>query len=238
MKTTIFISVIIFSLLSGCSKDGTSPFGEPKTKGFNSPEEFLENPSVKNAIEDSGIQINEGENPPVLSGIYLLDGYVTKVSPVIQDLYGSIISSTVTLYNQTTSGKISFKEEIQGIVVQGTGGYIIGDDGKFSIFQESIQKGEEAGLPSDLSVTVVLIMSGQKHEDGNLTAKGISIITDASSSNSGNYDLETLKKVWWMWECLFVLQGPAKKSLPLEALIPFPSVSNVLGEDLENFKIK
>ena len=210
--SVFLLAVILFS--AGCTKksgNSDSPFSSSKKSNFESPEEFLQNPSVQNAIQESSISINKGDDPPLLAGIYSVNGYVVDVSSAAQELYGSPISSTITLYNQTASGKIDLKEEVSGIVVYGSGGYIIGENGAFSVFQESKQNGEEAGLPSDLSVTVVLIMSGVKNSSGDLRAKGISIVTKATSTSSGKYDLEEIEKIWWMWDAQFTLKGAAPK---------------------------
>jgi hypothetical protein len=216
MKTKIFISIVLIScLFTACQKGSGDSIINSKKSGFNSPDEFLENPSIKNAIVESDIPIYQGTNPPVLSGIYTAAGSVIDVSANASELYGSPINSLITLYNQTASGKINFKEEVSGVTVYGAGGYIIGKNGEFSIFQESLQSGEEAGLPSDLTVTVVLIMSGSKYSQGNsqgdLRAKGISIVTKATSTNPKNYDLKEIEKIWWMWDAYFNLEGPAKK---------------------------
>ncbi len=238
MKTKILIlGICVAFVLSfiACTKESEDSANEPKKSNFNSPEEFLENPSVKNAVAESNIQVYEGENPPVLSGIYDVAGSVIDVSPIVSELYGLPINSTITLYNQTASGKISFKEEMFGIVVWGTGGYIIGENGKFSIFQESLQNGKEAGLPSDLSITVVLIMSGTKYSQGDLKAKGISIVTKVTSPNPENYDIESIERIWWMWEAYFNLEGPAKKSSPSNMKnLYFPPKAK---EIIRNFKL-
>ncbi|MEK6833314.1 MAG: hypothetical protein AABY32_04655 [Nanoarchaeota archaeon] len=234
MKTKVFISVILIlvSFFAACEKEPH----KSKKSNFESPEEFLENPSVQNAINESDMPIYYGKTPPVLSGKYSTDGSVTDASSVVSELIGLPITSTITLYNQTASGKISFKEEISGIVAWGTGGYIIGENGKFSIFQESLQNGEEAGLPSDLSITVILVMSGTKYSQGDLIAKGISIITKATSPNSEDYDLEALENVWWMWEADFYLEGPASKSSLASAhSLYFP---DEIKEIIRNFKLK
>ena len=237
MKTKMFISIILISFLFTACEKGSGD--SSKKSNFNSPEEFLENPSVKNAIAESDISIYQGENPPVLSGIYDAAGSVIDVSENASDLYGSPINSVVTLYNQTASGKINFKEQVSGVTVYGAGGYIIGKNGDFSIFQESLQSGEEAGLPSDLTITVVLIMSGSKYSQGNsqgdLRAKGISIVTKATSTNPKNYDLKEIEKIWWMWDAYFNLEGPAKKSLSInQSSLAIP---DKIKETILNFKL-
>ena len=241
MKTKLFISIVLIScLFAACQKGSGDSIINSKKSGFNSAEEFLENPSIKNAIVESNIPIYKGTNPPVLSGIYTAAGSVTDVSANASELYGSPINSVITLYNQTASGKINFKEEISGVTVYGAGGYIIGKNGEFSIFQESLQSGEEAGLPSDLSITVVLIMSGSKYSQGSsqgdLRAKGISIVTKATSTNPKNYDLKEIEKIWWMWDAYFNLEGPAKKYLSIN-----PSglaIPGKIKETILNFKLK
>jgi hypothetical protein len=237
MKTKIFILAVLISFLFTACEKGSGD--SSKKSNFSSAEEFLENPSIKNAIAESDIPIYQGTTPPVLSGVYNAAGSVVDVSENASDLYGSPINSVITLYNQTASGKISFKEEISGATVYGAGGYIIGKNGQFSIFQESLQSGEEAGLPSDLSVTVVLIMSGAKYtqgtNQGDLRAKGISIVTKATSTNPKNYDLKEIEKIWWMWDAYFNLEGPAKKSLSVSpSSLSFPSN---IPEIIRNFKL-
>lgn len=207
MKTKIlFISVLFAVLFFSCEKDNKP---NAKKEGFNSTEEFLVNPSVQEAIDDSDIPIYEGEEPPVLSGTYNAVGSVIAVSANAYSMYGATLNSTFILYNQTASGKISFREEVQGATAYGSGGYIIGEDMKFSVFQESFQTGSEAGLPYGVSVTVVLIMSGTKYNSGDLRAKGISIITNANSSNPDYTVEDDAIGTWWMWEGDFTLEGEA-----------------------------
>jgi hypothetical protein len=78
-----------------------------------------------------------------------------------------------------------------------------------TIYLESKQSGSEAGLPDDLSMNVVLLMSGTKLTTGNLTAKGISIITEIVTTNT-QYNTAAIKGAWWMWEADFDLQTEVK----------------------------
>lgn len=216
MKNKIYL-LIIFSLLItiSCEKENGNLFNKEdensseeqiKTKNFDSPEEYLENPSVSKAIKESDIEIYDEDAPPRLAGDYNLEGEVVDASDY--SLVGAEVNSLITLYNQTASGKISFREKVGNITAWASGGYITGDNGKFTIWQESKQSGEEAGLPEDLTVYVSLIMSGTKSDDGNLHAKSIAIITDVQTTNS-NYDIEAIKSIWWMVEGDYNLKGEA-----------------------------
>ena len=190
----LFVSAFV---LSGCYKDDSN-----KKSGFSSPEEYIENPSVNNAIKESGIPVNNGDTPPALAGTYSVNGYVTDASYEISSIVGTPVQSEFVLSKQTNSGKIDFSERLNGITVTGSGGYITGNGGRFTIYQESRQRGSEAGLPNGVSLTVVLMMSGTKANNGNLTdVKGISIITDVSDSSYKNAEGQ-----WWMWNATFYLE--------------------------------
>lgn len=202
--TSLLIVVLVFS----CKKDKDEP---TKESNFASTEEYIKNPSVTAAITELGININEGDNPPPLAGTYLTDGEVVDASDLINTLIGYPISSEIRLYNQTTSGKIDFQEKVGGLTAWGSGGYITGDNGSFTIWQESEQSGSDAGLPDDITINVALLMSGTKLTNGDLTAKGISIITKVETDNS-QYNAEILKGIWWMWDAYFELQTGTKSS--------------------------
>lgn len=197
-------------LFCACNKDDDANKKDKKSN-FSEPEEYIENPSVKAAINESGISINEGDNPPPLAGTYLTDGEVTDASYIVNSLVGLPINSEIRLYNQTSSGKIDFQEKISGITAWGSGGYITGDHGKFTIWQESKQSGSEAGLPDDITINVALLMSGVKLNNGDLSAKGISILTEVTTTNS-EYDIGSMERIWWMWDADFNLQTGTKSA--------------------------
>jgi len=199
MKKIIpYLLFIVFTVI-GCEE----PESPPKTSDFDSPEEFIKNPDIKEAEDESGITFYYGDNPPALVGEYSTDGEVTKTSPELVNMISFPINSTFCLYNQTSSGLISFTESIMNIKVGGAGGYITGESGKFTIWGESRQNGEEAGLPDELTITVALIMSGQKLNGGDLIAKGLTVVTEVE----GMEDYEELTGIWWMWEAYFFLEG-------------------------------
>ncbi|GHU79765.1 hypothetical protein FACS1894145_4620 [Bacteroidia bacterium] len=192
---------------SSCEKDDPE-----KSSNFKSAEEFISNPSVYQAVNESYIDINKGNNPPPLAGNYLANGKVTDASYDLSELKNAPLNSIITLYDQTASGQIKFKETVQGLTVTGNGGYIIGDNGKFSIFIESQQSGSEAELPDDMFINVALIMSGTKLNNGNLTAEGLSVITDIQADKSKYPNRDAIKGLWWKWEANLRLTGAANMS--------------------------
>jgi len=192
--------IVFFAILISCKKEKD----EPKTSNFSSPEEFIVNPDVNNAKNNSGIYIYYGDNPPALVGEYETDGVVTRTSPELYLAMGLPTESTICLFNQTKSGLISFTERVGNIVVGGSGSYITGEGGNFTIWGESVQTGSIAGLPDDCAITVVIIISGQKLTGGNLSAKSLSVITEIKNCP----DLDDYVGSWWMCEGDFYLQGP------------------------------
>ena len=185
-------------IFTGCSKDDPPP----KASNFTSPAEIVSNPSVAKALNDAGVSVYDGNTPPLnLAGEYSTDGIVVNSSDGLSEMIGRTFQSTFILSNQSSSGTIDFTEKVQGITAAGSGGYITGKDGNFTIYQESKQSGLEAGLPPGISVTVVLIMSGTKANNGNLTnMKGISIFTEV---NNRSYNL--IIGQWWQWAASFYL---------------------------------
>ena len=86
------------------SKDENS---EPKKSGFNDPEEFVENPSIAETIDDSNIDTNNGDDPPPLVGTYKTIGSITDASSNFSSVIGmSLSQSTFIIYDQTTLGRI------------------------------------------------------------------------------------------------------------------------------------
>ncbi len=114
MKYILPIALLLLFLVSACSEDDENP-KEAKKSNFSEPEEYMENPSVTAAINESGISINKGDNPPPLAGTYLAKGKVVDASSLVNSIVGLPINSEIKLYNQTTSGKIDFQEKRWGL---------------------------------------------------------------------------------------------------------------------------
>ena len=209
-RFTIFAFVLSIFILVSCydQDDKLLP---------DTPEEILENPFVKNANKEADFPIHKGNNPPALAGTYLANGQVTDASYLLSEMIGSTIASEFILSRQTSSGKIDFEERVNGLRVTGRGGYITGANGNFTIYMVSEQTGSEAGLPNDVSITVVMLMSGKQSSNGNLTGvEGITIIIEAKSSNKA-YDLSAIKGLWEKWEADFYLQAENRSTSALKS---------------------
>lgn len=207
MRKVLFVLPLLILSFISCFNDDNPVESEDYKKGnFSSPEEYVENPSVKNAVSNSGISLYEGNNPPPLAGEYSVIGEVINASPELSIIIGRNFNSQITLYNQTVSGRIDFVERVYGLTAWATGGYITGESGSFTIWQESKQSGSEAGLPEDITIAVALLISGTKLGNGDLDARGISIITNVETTNS-SYNSDKVEGIWWMWEADFNLHA-------------------------------
>lgn len=169
-------------------------------------EEIIKNPWVADAVNKSGISIHKGENPPQVTGLYAANGKVLKASLKFNSYIGDILESTFELHNQTASGSISYQERLENIKISGMGGYISGDNGKFTIYLESTQSGKDAGLPNGVSLKVVVLMSGTKASNGNITASLLTIYTDVISTIS-QFDTNGLVGSWFFSEGNFTLKS-------------------------------
>ena len=200
MKKVFYLFAICGILFTSCDKEKD----KEEIYSFLSPEKFLEHPLIKKAIEEAGIEVNKGDNPPTLEGTYLTSGSVIMAHQLYQQLVGVQIRSEFILSNQTSAGTISFRENVGGITATGIGGFITGENGKFTIYGVSTQ-GTEAGLPAGVSADVVLLMLGTRLSNENLTVKGLTIITSISPAA-----YKSIEGAWYMWDANFNLQTGAK----------------------------
>lgn len=224
-----FLLVALATVFSSCKKDEDS---NSKASNFSGPEEYIENPSIKKAIKESRIDVNKGSNPPALAGTYLTDGKIVAASSLFNSLIGLPVNSEFELYDQTTSGKINFREKVGGLAVSGSGGFITGNNGKFTIYLESRQSGSEAGLPNDIAINVVSLMSGSKSDNGNLTLKGLSSISEVTTTNK-QYNTKGIEGSWYIWEASFNLQTGLKSAkIRLENGKTNQSIKEIIMRDL------
>ena len=206
-----FAFLVMGAIFSACSKDPKED--EIKTCGFDSPAEYLKNPSVSSALNKTGVPIHPGNTPPDIAGTYLTSGEITDASGILSMMIGLPVRSDFVFFDQTTSNEIEFEERVSGMRAGGSGGFIGGAEERFTVYLESIQSGSEAGLPNGVSVTVVMIMSGTKASNGNITnVEGVTVYTDAASTNS-SYNVSMLKGVWYKIEGEFLLRTGDNSSI-------------------------
>jgi hypothetical protein len=108
--------VVIGALVISCGSDDD----KEKTRGFNSPDEFMENSSVASAITESGFQAHQGTAPPDIAGKY----------------EEAVMMTAVCIYNQN-SGTVDYAEKETGAAPRVvTGSFITGQGDDFTIWQE------------------------------------------------------------------------------------------------------
>ncbi|MGV8091351.1 MAG: hypothetical protein AB2L24_05730 [Mangrovibacterium sp.] len=89
MKHLLPILLLLLLFIGYSCDNNDDDQEEIKISNFSSPEEFIENPSVSDAIAEASITIYEGNNPPALAGNYLADGEVTDISDYTSGLNGT-----------------------------------------------------------------------------------------------------------------------------------------------------
>ncbi len=114
-------------------------------------------------LQDLGMPINTGTNPPNLEGAYLGSPFVLKSSNVPNDYDPGYQFADITIhfYEQNDEDLTIKYDYINGIETGvGQGGFIVGDDNNFSVFL-----GVEVEI-SGYSSDVVIVLSGTMGTDG------------------------------------------------------------------------
>lgn len=173
MTKLAFTFLIIIFILAGCKPLAPTP---PKTVGFDSSTEMLDNPDVITAIDDSGFEAETGNNPPNIVGDYNLNGNVIDASK--SSMIGMLMRSEIEFYNQHGT-LIDMKETVGSQTAYGTGSFINGQNNNFTIYQEATQ--DVYGY----DVTVVAMMSGTLDYSGNISGQSLSVITDVGGYPDG-----------------------------------------------------
>jgi alpha-tubulin suppressor-like RCC1 family protein len=195
-KFKLSLGILTLSLMlviSGGCNDQTTP----KISGFETPEEFLENPHVAKAIDESGISIILTNDPPMVDGRYHSEtGIVLDSSD--PDIIGSTTLPTdLCFHNQTSSGNIDFAHKSDVNTSTGEGFLITGDGDKFMIWQET----EVEAVESDCHQYKVHLISGTKQENGGLESKALNIVVAATNCGDITAGDWFLSKTAWSYEC-------------------------------------
>ncbi len=133
MKRTLVYSIALMSFLmmfvTGCKKDETAATGNS----------IQRNGTVKSALRLAGITTYDGNTPPSLEGAFsTAPMQIYDASTILSPYIGQNMSTIFKLFNQTSSGDISFAEQFSdGTYADGKGCYITGSGQNFTIWMES-----------------------------------------------------------------------------------------------------
>lgn len=174
------VGIVVFAICA-CDEMAQQPsVGANLRTRFGSPQEFVQNPSIRQGLDTAGAQVNLGSNPPPLAGRYRADAEITSITldRLRTQFEGQPIRSEICLFNQITAGRISLSERLAGIEAFGDGGYVTGDDARFTVWGESVQDfGTQAaqlgfhqlGFEEGTCMgRVAFILSGRKSSSGDL----------------------------------------------------------------------
>jgi len=97
------------------------------------PEEILER------IEEAGMAINTGDNPPVLEGTFFISPILLVSSNIAGDNPGQRFSDYYYSFSKQNNHNLTIEVSIQSDTSSGdgTGGFIVGENGRFTIFVEA-----------------------------------------------------------------------------------------------------
>ena len=189
--------------------------------GLQGPDQYLEDPAVRGAIDRSGFPVHRGTNPPPLSGAYRVSGRVVSAAASYEYLLSYLLRSEIRMFNQTAAGRINMSEEFLGTQVSGTGGYITGSGGTFTVWQTAVEDVVELTRrieptfrwPSQgkCVATVALLMSGRRADDGDLlNVQGLTAAVDLECPAAGQLSDQLTQRwvgSWYKWEAAFRRQS-------------------------------
>jgi hypothetical protein len=128
---TLFILSLIFNSCSSNDDSDNSTFN-------GSLEDIREyyNEDLVDALNDLGFNINTGNTPPNVEGVYFVSPLILQASSVASDIIGARFNDyTITLTNQNNEDLTIDYLGDQGLQVDlGGGSFISGDNNNFSIF--------------------------------------------------------------------------------------------------------
>lgn len=118
-------------------------------------------PDQLQALEDHGMIINEGVNPPDIQGVYFSNyNYCTYDSTELFE--GSTFDNYYWRFYDQSDDDVKLDYTAQNVQDEatGAGAFITGDGELFSVFVELI------GISGGVDYTAVMIISGRKGSDG------------------------------------------------------------------------
>ncbi len=133
----VFFTTLVFS---SCLKDGTETFVLPASEKGHEINEIVP-PDILVVIENLGMPVYTGGNPPFVEGTFLVSPYVLDTSNIANDFeVGHEFSDLYLTFSKQNNDDLSITlDYVQGgSTGSGLGGFIIGNNGFFSVFSEMI----------------------------------------------------------------------------------------------------
>jgi len=158
MKYLSIAVLVCTVLITSCIKkyDGTqSTDGSGFTGSKSEVEDYFE-PKVLTALENLGYKFNVGGTPPDITGSFLGDKVVLKVSDVPSDIVGHQFTNYTYNFNNQSGENIDFSSTFSGGADYGTGCFISGSGNDFSIYviTEGTSNGQQTKTAKALSGTL------------------------------------------------------------------------------------
>ena len=165
MKRLLFVLLTVSPfLLFNCSNNDDD---NNQDEGFDGSIEDIRdfyNDDLVDALEDLGFNLNTGNNPPNIEGVYFLSPLLLEASSVTGDIVGMPFNDyTITFSNQNNSAlTIDYFGDQGNQIDQGSGSFISGDDDNFTVLliTTSIDESNNTSADSAISISGVLTDGG------------------------------------------------------------------------------
>ncbi len=136
---TLLMSASLFLVfIASCSKKSADPSSRVEENGLTKEINDFVPPSVLAIIDSLGMPVYKGGNPPSIGGSYLCDPFKLINSNRSGDYIGSIYSDYYVKFSNQNNEDLTINMDYVNGPENGTGigGFIVGDNGAFSVFSE------------------------------------------------------------------------------------------------------
>jgi hypothetical protein len=151
----ITLAILVVGILASCTS------GDEDTRNVPKEVKDMLSPDQQKSLEDNGMTINEGANPPIIEGVYyngsnycIFDSTArytnTYFSPYFWRFYDQV----------GTNIKVDYTAEAAEDTATGVGSFITGEGDLFSVFLEF------SGISDGVSYTAVTVVSGRRVSGG------------------------------------------------------------------------
>lgn len=185
---TVLITLLAAVLLAGCKKSSVDP-----SKGLSAKIQGIVPQAILDEMKAKGLAVNEGSQPPQLTGIFIANPY-TLLSPYsAQDGWqkGKVISDyKFRFYDQVGDEvKLDFKQSSE--TATGLGSFVSGFGNKFTIFAQT--KGVQSGIQN----TQLSVISGEIGSDGIINFQYAFTFTEKTGDASNSILIPVGKSRIW-----------------------------------------